>query len=419
MGTDLAPVASAAPALFVPENGHRPSTFEILPMAIELAKHVHATEFVPAALRNSPERVTAAFLRGHELGLEPMYSLNAVYVVQGRVGLYAETLRALINRAGHEIWTEDASITSCTVAAVRRGTTRTLKVTYTIEDAKRAGLENKENWRKAPADMLMARASARMARWHFPEIMLGLPAVEELEDGFEFEPPADDDTGNAKPPKATRTRKAAKAAVRPAAAPAREVIDTTASDGPPAPPLPGEEVPPTSAPSSPNVLKRAQRIAMLADQLGIDRADVIYAVTGGRKTSGKQLTEDESTAVLVTLDALKAGRKEMRTSGVEPEIVDAEPSPAAEEPAEPAAASDEGLGEPHEWSGEQWRQQIEARGLKASKVLTRARELAAELNEAGQNVAVPLGIPELGKSGASLCSLLLGWMEEQAEGGES
>src|SRR5262245_43761150 len=199
----------------------------------EIAQRVGGTEFVPQGLRNNLAGITAALLYGAELGLGPMQSLEGLYVVNGRVGVYAEKLRAMVLRDGHELWIEEASITKVTVAGRRKDSAEVSRITWTLDDAKRAGLAGKQSWKMYPRQMLLARASAELARAIFPDAIGGLAAREELEDDA-----AGQENGTAPAPtRAPKTRQRRRTSV---SAPA-----TTPEQAPPPepeqPPLPGED----------------------------------------------------------------------------------------------------------------------------------------------------------------------------------
>ena len=59
------------------ENGAR-SWIALMEPAVELAKAVANTEFVPKSLRGNPAAITAAILYGDEVGLGPMQSLARI-----------------------------------------------------------------------------------------------------------------------------------------------------------------------------------------------------------------------------------------------------------------------------------------------------------------------------------------------------
>ena len=227
---------------------------ELMQPAIELAKAVAGTDFVPKAMRNNPAQITAAILYGDEVGLGPMQSLARISVIDGRPSLAAEAQRALILAAGHELWIEESTITRCTVAGRRRDSDQTSRVTWTSDDAKRAELDGKPNWRSYPRQMLLARASAELARAVFADAIGGLAATEELDEatrptarGRAFTTP----TGrNASP------RRRPRVAAGPAPPRRRPSSAPPAPTEPELPPLPGEQDEPEPAkPSEPALRK--------------------------------------------------------------------------------------------------------------------------------------------------------------------
>jgi hypothetical protein len=67
---------------------------------------------------------------------------------------------------------------------LRRGDTEWQTVTWTIDRAKDLGLTGKENWKKQPQAMLLARATSELARLIAADAILGIGyTVEEIADG--------------------------------------------------------------------------------------------------------------------------------------------------------------------------------------------------------------------------------------------
>ena len=299
--------------------------------AVELAKAVAATEFVPKAFRNNPAPIAAAILYGDEVGLGPMQSLAKIAVIEGRPSLAAEAQRALILAAGHSLWLTESSATRCTWTGKRRDDDVTSSVTWTMDDARRAGLAGKPSWRAYPRQMLSARASAELARAIFADVIGGLIATEELEDGT-----VEDDvvrevgaaaTGPrvAQPPRGTRRRR------RPAPA---AVATTSGGSAAPAasslPPLPGEDAQPTMSDA-----QRRRMMALFRDRNVSDRnARLAYAakVVGRDLSSSKDLTADEAAAVIADLESWdpdvdeSASGADADTDVVDGEVVEEEPT---------------------------------------------------------------------------------------------
>lgn len=215
------------------------TSLELAPQAWSLAQRIVNTDFVPSSFRGRPEAVLAAMLTGHELGIGPMQSLSKIHVIDGRPAMAAELMRALVLGAGHELWVEESSNTKCVIVGRRRGSDRETRITWTMDDAKRAGLEGRQNWRKYPRAMLLARATSELMRLAFADVIGGISySVEELTDGEQVD---EQDTTVAEPPapagKKARARRAVTAQPEPIAEPpvadSRPAIDV--------PLLPGEE----------------------------------------------------------------------------------------------------------------------------------------------------------------------------------
>lgn len=227
------------------------SSIELAPAAWGLAQKIAGTEFVPAGLRGKPEAVMACMLYGREAGVGEMNALAKIHVVDGRPGMAAELMRALVFQHGHELWIEETSSTRCIVGGKRRDSSRETRVTWTIEDAKRAGLEGRQNWRKYPDAMLLARATAKLCRAVFPDVLAGLSyTLEELADGDVPEEVLEGtvvEQGSeeaAAPEPKKPTARARRAATRGSDAPEEtEPAPTPTKTAAPAPPLPGEEEP--------------------------------------------------------------------------------------------------------------------------------------------------------------------------------
>ena len=127
------------------------------------AAHISRSSFAPEAFRGKQDEVYAALLTGLELGLGPMASMRHISVIDGKPALSAAMQLALLRRAGHRIEVVEQTPTRCAIVGTGPHGDR-LEVSYTIEEAKHAGLAGKNNWTKYPADMLWARCVSRYAR---------------------------------------------------------------------------------------------------------------------------------------------------------------------------------------------------------------------------------------------------------------
>jgi len=132
----------------------------------------------------SPVDALTRILTGRELGLSAMQAMRGIYVVDGKPALDAGLMHSLCLQSPECerfdcIEQSDASVTYL----VKRKGRQEIRVTWTMDDAKRAGLVGKQNWTKFPRQMLHARAKAEAARMVFPDKLFGLYSPEELSDG--------------------------------------------------------------------------------------------------------------------------------------------------------------------------------------------------------------------------------------------
>jgi hypothetical protein len=319
--------ANAAPGFSELAPAVRDS-FALWPFADALSRAIADTDFVPRALRGKPAAIAAAMLYGKEVGLEPMRSLSMIAVVDGRPSLYAEAQRALILAAGHEIWVEEASLTKVTVAGRRRDSEQISRFTWTLDDAKRAGLAGKPTWRSYPRQMLLARASAELARAVFADAIGGLAATEELAD---IDAPTTDSAGLLETGQPEQQRRAARRRRRPAATP--PAVDVQQ-------PAPGEELPPAPGEQPEAAMTPAQqrRMQALFRENGIsERADRLLYVRDlldREIASSSELTFSEASLVINALaDAQQTGDTDPRPDD-EPVVADTERDQHREDAAE-------------------------------------------------------------------------------------
>jgi len=129
--------------------------------------------------------ILAKFLAGRELGIAPMAAYAEIDNIEGKFAMNARTMVALVRQRGlGNIVTVEATIQRVVVAVTKTEWTdgRVEHVAFTMEDAVKAELTAKKNWRHWPVDMMQARARSTAARRFFPELFLGVPyTADELE----------------------------------------------------------------------------------------------------------------------------------------------------------------------------------------------------------------------------------------------
>ena len=146
-------------------------------IAASLAK----TTFVPASLRGKPLDIAAAILAGQELGLKPMATLRSIDVIQGTPALRAHAMRGLVQSRGHTVEVVESDDGHCVVRGRRHQTDEWQTVEWTLDRAKKMGLLDKDQWKKQPRTMLVARATSEMCRLVASDVLYAMPyAAEEL-----------------------------------------------------------------------------------------------------------------------------------------------------------------------------------------------------------------------------------------------
>jgi len=148
----------------------------------ELAERLSKATTISAELRGNASNVLAAIMAGAELGFAPMAALRSVHIIKGVPKLSADAMAAAVMASGKAQYFEpkgDLTNTSATWVTKRVGSEREHSVTWTAEDAKRAGLVS-DNHRLYPRQMLSARAKSELARSIYPDILAGVYTDEEI-----------------------------------------------------------------------------------------------------------------------------------------------------------------------------------------------------------------------------------------------
>lgn len=144
----------------------------------QLGERIAKSMLIPQAYRGKPVDAAICIMYGAEVGLSPMTALQRIIVINGKPTLDAQGMAALIRGAGHSIMGETSN-ESATVTGKRADNGDTMSVTFTIDDAKRAGLVKNGPWTQYPSSMLWARAVSKLARELFPDVLMGMSYVPE------------------------------------------------------------------------------------------------------------------------------------------------------------------------------------------------------------------------------------------------
>ena len=200
---------TAALAIYTPPEQDRGDLFwdpAALDHAMRLAGTIAASELVPKHFRGKPADVLIALQIAHRTGRDPWTVIQSIYVVGGRPGWAATYLIALANAAGFPVrWRVERRPEPLQfereVWGEQRGEKRRLKATMPdltvwayspaapddqVEVSSRLAID--EGWASNPKystlaeQMLRYRAATLLVRLYHPELLLGIPTVDELDD---------------------------------------------------------------------------------------------------------------------------------------------------------------------------------------------------------------------------------------------
>lgn len=218
-----------------------------LPSLVKVAELFSRSNLVPEALRGKPDDVLLVLWTGREFGLGMIASLKNVHVIKGTTTFSADALHGLVKACPECLYFHLVETTGeqATYETHRRGEPKSVALTYTIGDAKQAGLLSKPNWSGNTKAMLRAAAKRSLARAVYGDVIAGLYSPDELQEG----PGVIDVTPEPEKPAApveTKTEGLARKAKekRQSAAPARAPDVEVISASEPPPLNPPEQAPP-------------------------------------------------------------------------------------------------------------------------------------------------------------------------------
>ncbi|MBW8617176.1 MAG: recombinase RecT [Hyphomicrobiales bacterium] len=203
----------------LPARGPKPLLPRSLKEALQLASLLSKSKLVPKGFEN-PEACLVGILYGMEVGLSPIAALQRMAIIEGRPTIWGDAALALVqasgllikieerienlesqsaeqssdwpyngksSRTGHQRpdqsnYRPSTKTRTAICQVLRSGRSEPIIRSFSIEDAKRAGLWQKPGpWTDYPDRMLMMRARAFALRDAFPDVLTGLYIREEFE----------------------------------------------------------------------------------------------------------------------------------------------------------------------------------------------------------------------------------------------
>ena len=145
--------------------------FDVMELGNLLSKSGYFKDATDAA------QAVVKVLAGQELGFGPVASMTGIYIVKGRVTLSANLIGAAVKRSGrYDYQVAELDDQKCIIGFFTGSGDSVQQIgtsSFSIDDAKRAGLLNGDNWKKYPRNMLFARALSNGAKWYCPDVFGG------------------------------------------------------------------------------------------------------------------------------------------------------------------------------------------------------------------------------------------------------
>ena len=126
-------------------------------------------------------------LAGQELGIGPIAAMGAIHIVQGKPTLSANIIAAKVKGSGKYDYRVIENTGDACELAFFQGGEEIGRSRFTMTDAMKAKLSDKDVWKKYPRNMLFSRAMSNGARWFCPDAFSGITVYTPEELGAEVD----------------------------------------------------------------------------------------------------------------------------------------------------------------------------------------------------------------------------------------
>lgn len=141
----------------------------------QFAAHVSKSGFYRHL--TDPSKAIVQIAMGHALGLPAITAVSNIHVIEGKPSMGVHIISGLIKKSGKYDYRVKSHSSTESVVDFREWNGSGWEVigtsSFTIQDAQRAGLTGKQNWKSYPQAMLFARAMSQGARMYCPDLFLG------------------------------------------------------------------------------------------------------------------------------------------------------------------------------------------------------------------------------------------------------
>jgi len=127
-------------------------------------------------------KAAVKILAGRELGIGAFASIQGISLIQGKLNLSANLQAALLKKSGkYDFKVLQHTNKICQIEFFYKNGKAIGVETFSIDDAKQAGLLSNQVWAKYPKNMLFARCLTNGIRFHCPDIGEGSTLYDEYE----------------------------------------------------------------------------------------------------------------------------------------------------------------------------------------------------------------------------------------------
>jgi len=169
---------------FDPKTGLVPTTFGQL---MRVAQIFSNSKMVPPHFQGQPDNCFVALQMAYRMDLDPMTALQNIHIVSGKPGLSGALIIALINRSGSlsgpvrfRIEGKGETLSVTAFGMLKQGDEISFTVPWSMVVAE--GWTKNPKYKTMPEVMMRYRAATFLARFHFPEVIIGMHSSDEWED---------------------------------------------------------------------------------------------------------------------------------------------------------------------------------------------------------------------------------------------
>jgi len=152
-----------------------------------VARMFAGSQLVPKHLQGKVEDLMIALNIADRLGEDPLTVMQSIYIVSGRAGWSSSYMIARINQSGlikgSITWdvTGAGKDLTVTAKAYLSSTGELVHATCSMQMAIAEGWTSNKKYASMPELMLRYRSAAMLQRLYFPQVMLGMRTIEEVE----------------------------------------------------------------------------------------------------------------------------------------------------------------------------------------------------------------------------------------------